>query len=313
MKKNFPQKAKKELYCILITIAAAVISALGLHVFVYPSDFAPSGVDGISTILQELTGLNAGIFNFAINLPLLIAAWFILNKRYVIYTVCYTTLTSALLIVLAEVGMYQYVTETDLIIPAIFGGIAQGLTSLMLRIGGSAGGVDVAACMIQKKMPHKNVEKIIAFLSYVVVAVSYFVYWDVNSIILSVIEIFVCEKVTASVLRTSRSAVEFKIVTDDPRTICDEILYRLHKSATVLDGKGIFSDGNKSVILCVVSYRQIPRLLDIVDAHPGSFAYYSDVMGVRGRFDWSYSDDSDEDKQNREQRKKSLGKAQDKI
>ena len=304
MKKLLKRTVKKEIYSVFIMIIAAIISALGLHVFVYPSDFAPSGVDGISTILQELTGLNAGIFNFAINLPLLIAAWFILNKRYVIYTIGYTTITSALLILLAEIGMYQYVTETDLILPAIFGGIAQGLTSLMLRIGGSAGGVDVAACMIQTKMPHKNVEKIIAFLSYMVVFVSYFVYWNVNSILLSVVEIFVCEKMTTSILHTSRSAVEFKIVTDRPNEICDEILYKLRKSATVLDGKGVFSEDDKTVILCVVSYRQISALLDIVDSHPGSFAYYSDVMGVRGKFDRHQNDESDEDKQNRALRKR---------
>lgn len=303
MKENTKKILKREILRSFITVIAAVISALGLHVFVYPSNFAPSGVDGISTILQEVTGFNAGIFNFAINLPLLIAAWFILNKRYVIYTVGYTFLTSALLIILAEVGMYQYVTETDLILPAIFAGIAQGMTSIMLRIGGSAGGVDVAACMIQKKMPHKNVERIIAFLSYAVVGVSYFVYWDMNSILLSVIEIFVCERVTSSVLRTSRSAVEFKIVTDRPKEICDAILYRLHKTATVVDGQGIFSEENKTVILCVVNYHLIPHVLDIVDAFPGSFAYYSDVMGVRGHFDWSHSDESDEDKQKRALRK----------
>lgn len=286
-------------------IAAAAISAFGLHVFVYPSNFAPAGIDGISTLLQRLTGLNAGIFNFAINLPLLIAAWFVLNKRYVIYTVGYAALTSVLLILLAEMEAYQYVTETDLIIPAIFGGIAQGLTGIMLRIGGSAGGVDVAACMIQKKMPHKSVEKIIAFLSYIVVAVSYFVYRDPSSILLSVVEIFVCEKMTASVLRTTRSAVEFKIVTDRPDEIGEQILYKLRKSATALDGKGVFSENNKSVILCVVNYRQIPELLGIVDSFPGSFAYYSDVMGVRGKFDRG-GDESDEDKRNREKRRGSV-------
>lgn len=306
MKQKFKRTVKKEIYSIFITVIAAIISAVGLHVFVYPSDFAPSGVDGISTMLQEITGLNAGIFNFAINLPLLIAAWFILNKRYVIYTVIYTALTSVLLILLAKANVYQYVTETDLILPAIFGGIAQGLTSLMLRIGGSAGGIDVAACMIQRKMPHRNVERIIAFLSYIIVAISYFVYWDLSSILLSVVEIFVCERVTSAILHSGRSAVEFKIITDSPNEICDEILYRLHKSATVLDGQGVFSENDKTVILCVVSYRQIPALLSIVDAFPGSFAYYSDVTGIRGKFDWRHDDESDEDRQNRELRKKGI-------
>ena len=77
--------AVKELKNLVLIFFAALISSLGMHVFVYPASFAPSGVDGIATLLQKLTDINAGIFNFAINLPLLVAAWFILKKRYVIY------------------------------------------------------------------------------------------------------------------------------------------------------------------------------------------------------------------------------------
>ena len=269
---------------ISLILLSAIFSSIGLHVFVFPSDFAPSGVDGLATVLQALTGLNAGIFNLAINLPLLATAWFILSKRYVTYTVLYTTLTSVLLILFDRIDFFQYVSETDMLIPAIFGGIAQGLTGIMLRIGGSAGGVDVVACMIQKKVPHKNVERIISLISYAIVAASYFVYRDVNSILLSVIEIFVCERVTATVLRSSRGAVEFKIITDHPDEIYCEITRGLHRSATVISARGAYSGCDKSVVLCVTSFRQIPGLLKVIDKYPESFAYYSDVMGVKGYF-----------------------------
>lgn len=269
---------------IILTSFSAIISAFGLHVFVFPSNFAPSGVDGLSTILQEITGLNAGLFNFAINLPLLLAAWFILNRRYVLYTIGYTALTSVLLIALARFDMYQYVTETELILPAIFGGITQGLTGIMLRIGGSAGGADVAACMIRKKLAHINVESIISLISYAVVAASYFVYRDVNGILLSVIEIFVCERVTATILRPSRGAIEFKIITDFPNEMYGEITRGLHRSVTVIKGHEPLETSEKTVILCVTDFRQIPRLLKVIDKYPGSFAYYSDVMGVKGYF-----------------------------
>ena len=77
---------RRELRNLIITVFASVLSALGLWVFVYPSNFAPSGIDGIATMLQTLTGLNAGIYSLALNLPLLVIAWFFLKKRYVIYT-----------------------------------------------------------------------------------------------------------------------------------------------------------------------------------------------------------------------------------
>lgn len=293
---------KAELERIIFALIAGAVSSLGLWIFVYPSDFAPSGVDGIATMLQALTHINAGIFNFAINLPLLIAAWFILKKRYVIYTLLYTFVSSGLLLVFEAVDLYQYHTVTDRLIPAIFGGVSQGCTGLMLKIGASAGGVDVVSCMVQRKMPHVNVEKIISFLSIVIVGVSYFVFWDLNSILLSAVEIFVCEKVTGMILRDRRNAVEFTIVTDKPKEIGDAILYRLHKGLTEVDGRGRFTGEGKTVLLCVVSYRQISEFLSLIDEYPDTFVYYSDVMGVRGNFDWRKDEEDPKDVELRNQK-----------
>ena len=58
---------KKEVSAVLVTLAASFLSAFGLHYFVYSADFAPSGVDGIATMLRELTGWNAGIFSLLFN------------------------------------------------------------------------------------------------------------------------------------------------------------------------------------------------------------------------------------------------------
>ena len=52
---------------IFLTLLSAIISALTLHVFVYNNKFAPSGVDGIATMLQETTEINAGIYYFVLN------------------------------------------------------------------------------------------------------------------------------------------------------------------------------------------------------------------------------------------------------
>ena len=76
---------RKEVVNVLLTVVASAVSAFGLHIFVFGNSFAPSGIDGIATMLQEITKINAGIFTFVLNLPLLIAAWLILKRRYVIY------------------------------------------------------------------------------------------------------------------------------------------------------------------------------------------------------------------------------------
>ena len=259
------KKVVKEIYCIIFTLIAALLSAFTLHIFVYPAQFAPSGIDGVSAMLQEITKLNAGLFSLLINLPLLIFAYFLLNKKYVIYTILFTVVSSLTLVVLGDIGFYQYVTHTDRIIPAIFSGFILGIrTGIMLRLGASSGGIDVVAAMIQKKWFFKNIEKLITIICYVIIILSYFVYKDVNSILLSIIQMFVFERSVAFIMRDTRNAVEFKIITKTPEQIKEEIIYNLKHGATILSSKGMYTGTDSSVIISVINNRQIGEFLNII-------------------------------------------------
>lgn len=281
----------KEIKNILFTIAAALMSSFALWIFVYPAAFAPSGVDGIATMLYKLTGINAGYFSLMINLPLLIVAWFILNKKYVIYTVLFTALSSVALIVLEAVNFYQYISTTDKLLAAIFSGIILGVrTGIMLKMGASSGGVDIVACMVQKKTYGTNVERSITLICYVIILSSYLVYRDLNCILLSIVQMFVFEKGAAFVMKESRNAVEFKIITKHPQEIKNDIICNLKHGATIVESKGMYSGEGSSIVISVINTRQIPEFLKILKNYNDTFVYYSDVVGVKGNFRW-FKDD----------------------
>ena len=296
-----------ELKNIITIIIASFISAIGLWGFVTPGEFAPSGVDGIAAMLQALSqkwlggeGIRAGYFSALLNIPLLILAWFILKKRYVIYTLIYMALVAlfTMLFEIVRFPAYPVANETSRLLAAVMGGVAQGLTGLMLRVGGSAGGVDVVACMIQKKKQSENVERIIAILSYVIAFFSFFVWnGDVNAVIYSFVAIFVCERITAVVLRDSRRAVRFEIIVDrkDAQTVKEMIMYEMKRGATVMQAKGIFLEEDKEVILCLIHYRQFSEFLIKLTQYPHIFLSYSEVLGIRGNFDWVLGYESQED------------------
>ena len=286
------KNVKKEIWTTIVVLLMAAFSAFTLHVFVYPADFAPSGVDGIATMLQKLTGVSAGIFTAAMNLPILIAALFVLNKRYVIYTIVYIAVSSALLVFLRNIEFYSFATEKDLLLPAIFSGIFLGLRSgVLLRVGASGAGVEVVSSMIQKNRPYLNVERITAIFCYAVIVLSYFVYWDLNSVLLAIVQTFVYEKAAAFVLKGTRNAVEFKIITKDPERIKQDIITKLKHGATIVKAHGAFSNEESNVVMTVVNKRQVPEFLNFVkSSYPGVFVYYSEVTGVHGNFRF-YKDD----------------------
>lgn len=282
---------REEIKNILLLFGASIIGAVGMHTFVYPSNFAPMGIDGIATMMQALTGINAGVYTIALNLPLFIIAWFVLKKRYVIYTVIFIVTVSGILILLEAISFYQYITQTDKLICAIFSGILLGArTGIMLRIGGSAGGADIIACIVQAKRPWGKVERLISAICYCIMGLSFFVYWDVNCILLSIVQLIVFEWVMKAILTPTRNAVEVNIITRHPDEIRQKILYLLKHGATRIISRGMYTDKENNIIVSVINIRQIPELMEIMKDYPDSFVYYSDVKGVRGNFRWNKDD-----------------------
>ena len=283
---------KKELFTLFMTLVSAFISAFTLHVFVYPADFAPSGVDGIAAMLQKLTGFGAGYYTLFFNLPLLAVAWFFLKRRYVVYTVIFTIVSSVLIQVFAAVDFYKFVSASDKLLPAIFSGILLGVrTGFMLRFGASTGGIDIIAGIVQKKKPYANVERTISIIAYLIIGVSYFVYRDVECILLSIVQMFVFEKAAAVVMRDTRNAVKFEIITNNPDALRNEIIFNLKHGATVTECKGMFTDETRFLVITIVNNRQVPEFMNIIKRLPDTFVYFSEVTGVRGNFRW-FKDDA---------------------
>ena len=187
----------------LIIVFAAVLSAVGLYTFVNPANFAPSGIDGIALMSQQLFGVNMGYVSLAINIPLLIIAWFFINKKYVIYTFIFTIFSSVMLIVMDKINMYEYVSLNNTWIAVFASGILLGTrTALMIKIGGSSGGVDIIASILQKQKPYLNIEVLISLFCYIIIGFSFFVYGNIESIIMSVVQMLIFNLAMNYILKT---------------------------------------------------------------------------------------------------------------
>lgn len=282
---------KRESINVACTLVAALMSAFGMHYFVTSNNFAPAGLDGVATMIAHLAGVNPAYFILALNLPLLVVAWFVLKRRYVIYTVLFTLISSGAMLIFEEVEMPIFASGEGLM-AAIFSGALFGLrTGLMLRISASSGGIDIIASMINKKYPYRNIENVITAICYVIIGISYFVYdRNVMSVLLAVVQMFVFERASGVLLRENRNAVEVKIITKNPEEIKDDIIYNLKHGATVVESYGMYTSEKSFMIISIINIRQIPELFEILKKYPNTFAYYDNVDGVRGNFRWKNTD-----------------------
>ena len=71
--------AKKVLtYVVIMTVA--VVCALNYTLFIFPNRFAPSGINGICTMIQYVFGISIGYLSLIINIPLAIAVYLLVSK-----------------------------------------------------------------------------------------------------------------------------------------------------------------------------------------------------------------------------------------
>lgn len=267
------------------TMVAAFISATALHVFVYPANFVPLGVEAVVAMLYSIfPAINAGYFNLLLNLPLIIFAIIKLDKKYVVFSLFFIVLSSFFLIFFDAVSFPQYL-EDERLLAAIFAGIMLGIrTGVMLRIGSSSGGVDIVAVMFQKKFPQINIERIITVICLVLIGVSYFVYKDFNCILLGIVQMFISERATTFILKDTRKAVKVEIITKHPDEIKEEIVVNLRHSATVTKGKGMYSGDEYFTVVSILNLYQMADVINMIKRYKDTFVFYTEVQGVFGNF-----------------------------
>lgn len=275
-------------YCVIVLLA--VVGAFNYQLFVFPNSFAPAGLNGICTMIQHITGISVGYLSLLINIPLAIAVFFKVSRPLALRSMTYVLVFSVALVLLNYVDLSAIAYATDngtstILGPLVAGVITGGCYSLLVRGGALTGGMDFVASLIHKVRPHTNLFWVLFLLNSSVAGISYFVYgFKIEPVILCILYSFLSSMVSDQVGKNGRSAVRFEIVTENPEYISDAIINRLHHSATLLPGKGIYKGKETNVLICIVNRSQVATLSAILRECPNTFAIISQVNEVMGNF-----------------------------
>lgn len=280
----------KKVLTYFVIVLLAVVGAFNYHLFIFPNSFAPAGLNGLCTMIQYLTDISVGYLGLLINIPLAIAVFFKVSRPMALRSMTYVLVFSLSILLLEKVDLssFAYATSTGtstILGPLVAGIISGGCFSLLIRGGCVTGGMDFVAALIHKKKPHTNLFWVLFFLNCCVAGISYFVYgFKVEPVILCILYSFMSSMVSDQLGKNGRSAVRFEIVTENPEYISDAIINRLHHSATVLPGRGIYKGKETSVLVCIVNRSQVATMAAILKECPNTFAITSQVNEVMGNF-----------------------------
>lgn len=269
---------------ILIIIVGSGIYALGLHCFTAPNNIAPGGVTGISTIVSSVTGLNVGTLIAAINVPLLIAGFVLLNKRTMIKTLISVAALSVMTDYLFKDVPVYIADNGGGILASTFGGLLMGVgVGIVYVREGTTGGTDIVNKIINRFRPEIKLGQISFLVNAAVAVSSYFVYRDPDVVMYSVISVFVQSKMIDVLVYGGLEGKFLMIFSEKPHEIAENLL-RQKRGVTLLHGEGAYSGEEKQIVCIAVhknEYVKVKRIVKEID--PDAFVIITGASEVLGK------------------------------
>ncbi|MFC4771338.1 YitT family protein [Enterococcus hermanniensis] len=247
---------------ISFIIFGTAIYAFGLVYLNIANDLAEGGVTGITLIIRALFGIDPAYTTLIINIPLILIGGKILGKRSFYYTILGTVSLSVFLWIWQRVTI-EINLDHDLFIVSILAGLVAGFGSgLVYRNGGTTGGADVVARILEQKFGFTMGKSLLFF--DIIVLICSLTYLDLKRMMYTLIVSFVFSKVVDVLASGGYAAKGVMIISNESNVIAELLMSHLERGVTYLHGEGGFSSELKRIVYIVVSPQEINEVKKIV-------------------------------------------------
>ncbi len=282
------------------TFFSSLLIAFAAHSLITPNGFTIGGISGIAILVNVSTNYKVpqSLVLLGLNLPLVITSFFFVKKRFAILSATNIGLQTLWLLLFEQV-FDDFVIAFDSNGEKIFAAIAAGLCigaaiALAFKVGGSTGGADIAAVMIQRKVNASSIAWVIFMINCVIIGCSVFVFNTIDNgkidygatllpIMMAIFESYIESRTNETITHGHHSAVEFRIITEKPDLMARVLMKELSRGVTAMPAIGMYTKQERTMLITVVSRRQVTtvrRLMKQID--PDSFAVMSKVSQVLG-------------------------------
>ncbi len=262
-------------------MAGCLVAASSINLFVVPSSLLTGGVTGIAIIFYFLAGLPIGIQTLAYNVPLLIASYKLLGKKYTIDVIIGTVMFSFALD--ATKFLSGMLTVDDMMLASIYGGIFNGIGyGIVFRMNGSTGGFDILGAIFKKYYSMDIGSVIFGFNCLIVIVAG--ALFSVNSAMFTLICMYVTSQMTNKIIDGFNQRKAILIISDKAKDIADGIIADIGRGVTFLNGEGAFTGDPKKIVMVVISMTQLAKIKIVVNTvDKNAFMMILPASEVQGR------------------------------
>ena len=282
---------------IVYLLVSSFLVSFAAHALIKPNQFTIGGISGIAILLNAISNgqIPISVVLFSVNIPMIVLAFFFVKRKFAVVTTSHILLQTLWLVLLENAFpnlLIEFSANGEKIFAAIAAGLCIGVSvALAFKIGGSTGGADIIAVIIQRKFSASSIAWVLFAINCTIIVSSIFVYYDPTQVLaynllpimMSAFESYVESKTNDGITSGFQSAIEFRIITSKPDEMAKALMHELNRGVTALPATGMYTKDEKSMLLCVISRRQVVALKRVMkQIDPESFAVMSNVSQVLG-------------------------------
>jgi len=263
--------------------AATLILVIGIYLFKFPNNFSFGGVTGLAVVLGAVMPFTPGNLTFIINMLLLLLGFIFLGKDAGVKTGYVSILTSVGLSAAEYLFPMAKPLTQEPVLELIFAVVLPAFSAAVLfNLGASSGGTDILA-MILKKYTKLNIGSALFAVDLGIVIASCFVF-NAQTGLFSLCGLLAKSLVVDGVIENINLCKCFTIVCDQPEPICEFIVNKLKRSATVYHAEGAYAHNEKTVIITIMKRGQAVELRNFIrKTEPNSFIAITNSSEIIGK------------------------------
>jgi uncharacterized membrane-anchored protein YitT (DUF2179 family) len=274
---------KQQLKVLLYTLVGNAMLAFAVCAFIVPQDFMLGGSSGIALTVQCFLPVRLSVIAAVSNVILFCLGWAFLGWKFaansLLSTIVYPIIMGFMEI--SPVGTL-FVGE-DKLICALYCSILIGVgIGLVVRVGGSTGGMDIPPCILQKYKGIPVGKSLMFFDGAIILA--QVLLKGTDGILYSLLILVLTSAVVDRTIVSGEATVQIIIISPEYERIRHEILDNINCGVTMIDMETGMTGEKRQAILSVVYAKKYPEIRDAaLKIDKSAFIIASDVKNVNGQ------------------------------
>jgi uncharacterized membrane-anchored protein YitT (DUF2179 family) len=251
--------------------------------FVIPNGVSSGGLTGLCTIIQYGTGIPIGWTYPILNVILLLLGFLALGKGFGVKTIYVIALTSLLFDILPQFPQLEVMMDEKLLV-ALVGGAMEAIgIGMVLQRGGSTGGTDIIAMLINKYWPVSPGKVYLYTDVFIISSVLLVPEKGLVDMIYAYVMMLGFSFGVDYVLLGNKSSIQILVFSEKYKEIADHMINNLQRGVTAIQSVGWYSQKESKVLLVIARKNQMNEIVnEVKEIDKKAFISVSTTMSVYG-------------------------------